>query len=67
MMRREEVGLDETTKQGYYNHRCGSGMAGQMALLFAKEGLKLLYHDINLENLNKVVTEITLDGGIATL
>jgi NAD(P)-dependent dehydrogenase (short-subunit alcohol dehydrogenase family) len=37
-----------------------------MALLFAKEGAKVVVSDINLENLNKVVTEITLDGGIAT-
>jgi NAD(P)-dependent dehydrogenase (short-subunit alcohol dehydrogenase family) len=44
----------------------GSGMGRAMALLFAKEGAKVVVSDINLENLNKVVTEITLDGGIAT-
>jgi NAD(P)-dependent dehydrogenase (short-subunit alcohol dehydrogenase family) len=41
-------------------------MGRAMALLFAKEGAKVVVSDINLENLNKVVTEITLDGGIAT-
>jgi len=41
----------------------GSGMGQAMALLFAKEGAKVVVSDINLENLNKVVTEITLDGG----
>ena len=44
----------------------GSGMGRAIALLFAKEGAKVVVSDINLETLNKVVTEITFDGGIAT-
>jgi NAD(P)-dependent dehydrogenase (short-subunit alcohol dehydrogenase family) len=44
----------------------GSGMGRSIALLFAKEGAKVVVSDINLETLNTVVTEITFDGGIAT-
>jgi len=44
----------------------GSGMGRAIALLFAKEGAKVVVSDINLETLNKVVTEITFGGGIAT-
>jgi NAD(P)-dependent dehydrogenase (short-subunit alcohol dehydrogenase family) len=44
----------------------GSGMGKAIALLFAKEGAKLVVADINLETLNKVVTEIMGVGGTAT-
>jgi NAD(P)-dependent dehydrogenase (short-subunit alcohol dehydrogenase family) len=41
-------------------------MGRAIALLFAKEGARVVVSDINLETLNKVVAEITFDGGIAT-
>ena len=44
----------------------GSGMGKAIALLFAKEGAKVVVSDINLETLKQVVAEITFDGGIAT-
>ena len=44
----------------------GSGMGKAIALLFAKEGAKLVVADINMETLNKVVTEIKGIGGTAT-
>jgi NAD(P)-dependent dehydrogenase (short-subunit alcohol dehydrogenase family) len=44
----------------------GSGMGKAIAILFAKEGAKVMISDINLETLNKVAGEITADGGIAT-
>jgi NAD(P)-dependent dehydrogenase (short-subunit alcohol dehydrogenase family) len=43
----------------------GSGMGKAIALLFAKEGARVIVSDINLENVNKVVDEITGNGGIA--
>lgn len=44
----------------------GSGMGKAIALLFAKEGARLVVADINLETLNKVITEIIGVGGTAT-
>lgn len=43
----------------------GSGMGKAIAILFAKEGAKVVVSDINLETLSQVVTEITRNGGIA--
>ncbi|MGQ9546249.1 MAG: SDR family oxidoreductase [Dehalococcoidia bacterium] len=43
-----------------------SGIGKAIALLFAKEGASLVVADINLEILNKVVTEIKEAGGAAT-
>ncbi len=44
----------------------GSGMGKAISLLFAKEGAKVILADINLETVNKVVAEITANGGTAT-
>lgn len=40
-------------------------MGKAMALLFAKEGARVVAADINLETLNQVVAEITAGGGVA--
>ena len=44
----------------------GSGMGKAIAILFAKEGAKVIVSDVNVDALNKVVVEITADNGIAT-
>jgi NAD(P)-dependent dehydrogenase (short-subunit alcohol dehydrogenase family) len=44
----------------------GSGMGKAISQLLAKEGAKVVIADMNLDSLNKVVTEITADGGTAT-
>jgi NAD(P)-dependent dehydrogenase (short-subunit alcohol dehydrogenase family) len=44
----------------------GSGMGKAIAILYAKEGAKVIAADINLETLNKVVGEITTNSGVAT-
>jgi len=44
----------------------GSGIGKAIALLFTKEGAKLVVADINLETLNEVVAEIKGVGGAAT-
>ena len=43
----------------------GSGMGRAISLLFAKEGAKVVAADMNIDTLNKVVSEITADGGTA--
>jgi NAD(P)-dependent dehydrogenase (short-subunit alcohol dehydrogenase family) len=44
----------------------GSGMGRAIAMLFAREGARVIAADINLESVNNVVTEITSSGGLAT-
>jgi NAD(P)-dependent dehydrogenase (short-subunit alcohol dehydrogenase family) len=44
----------------------GSGMGRAISILFAREGAKVIVSDINQETLNKVVEQITADGGVAT-
>ena len=41
----------------------GSGMGKAITILFAKEGAKVIAADMNQETLNKVVAEITANGG----
>ena len=41
----------------------GSGMGKAITILFAKEGAKVIAADMNHETLNKVVAEITANGG----
>jgi 3-hydroxybutyrate dehydrogenase len=43
-----------------------SGIGRQIALRFAREGAKVAVADLNLGGAQEVVSEITLDGGIAT-
>jgi NAD(P)-dependent dehydrogenase (short-subunit alcohol dehydrogenase family) len=43
----------------------GSGMGKSIAMLFAKEGAKVIAADINGESLNSVVDEICSAGGVA--
>jgi len=43
----------------------GSGMGKEIAILYAKEGAKVLVSDINQETVNAVVSEIKAKGGIA--
>lgn len=43
----------------------GSGMGKAMAILFAKEGAKVIVADINLEAVNAVISKITAEGGVA--
>ena len=43
-----------------------SGMGKAIALVYAKEGAKLVVSDINLEGANETVAEIVSFGGIAT-
>ncbi len=43
----------------------GSGMGRAMAILFAKEGAKVVVADINKERADNVVAEIDADGGTA--
>jgi len=43
----------------------GSGMGKAIAVLYAKEGAMVIASDINQENINKVVSEITTGGGTA--
>ncbi|HHY27124.1 MAG TPA: SDR family oxidoreductase [Desulfitobacterium dehalogenans] len=42
-----------------------SGMGKSIALLYAKEGVKVVVSDLNLDGANKVVEEITSAGGTA--
>ncbi len=44
----------------------GSGMGKAIAILFAREGAKVIVSDMNLETANAVVAVITSEGGIAT-
>lgn len=44
----------------------GSGMGKAIAMLFAKEGAKVIAADMNLETVKTAVAEITGAGGIAT-
>jgi NAD(P)-dependent dehydrogenase (short-subunit alcohol dehydrogenase family) len=44
----------------------GSGMGKAIALLFAKEGAKVVAADMNLETVKTVVAEINVGGGTAT-
>ncbi len=41
----------------------GAGMGEQMALLFAKEGAKVVATDINMDNLESVKSKIETEGG----
>ncbi|WP_138495165.1 SDR family oxidoreductase [Paenibacillus pinistramenti] len=43
-----------------------SGMGKQIALLFAKEGAKVVVSDLNLEGAEQVAKEIQADGGAAS-
>lgn len=43
----------------------GSGMGKCIAILFAREGAKVVAADINQESITAVVNEITADGGVA--
>ncbi|GGA31469.1 SDR family oxidoreductase [Paenibacillus physcomitrellae] len=43
-----------------------SGMGKQIALLFAKEGAKVVVSDLNVEGAESVAQEITSNGGTAT-
>jgi NAD(P)-dependent dehydrogenase (short-subunit alcohol dehydrogenase family) len=43
-----------------------SGMGKEMAILFAKEGAKVVASDLNSEGTQNVVNQITSSGGIAT-
>jgi len=44
----------------------GSGMGKAIAILYAKEGAKVVVSDINLDTVNAVVAGITAGGGTAT-
>jgi NAD(P)-dependent dehydrogenase (short-subunit alcohol dehydrogenase family) len=44
----------------------GSGIGKAIALLFAREGAKVVAADIDLEAINRVVAEIQTNGGTAT-
>ena len=43
----------------------GSGMGKAIAVLYAKEGAKVVVSDINEETANKTVEEIKENGGVA--
>ena len=43
----------------------GSGIGKAIAILYAKEGAKVVVSDINLEAINATVDEIKLNKGIA--
>ena len=43
----------------------GSGMGEATAKLYAKEGAKVVIADFNEEKAQKVVDEITAEGGVA--
>ena len=44
----------------------GSGMGKAIAILYAKEGAKVVVSDINVEAAKNTVSEITSNGGVAT-